>query len=160
EIGSGEPLAAATLVSFGYDVTVCDPFDGSGNGPVEFEAYQAHYPGVRFIRALFAPDLALSFTHQFDCVFSISVLEHVIGENLRHASPAPDIALKAGGYSIHAVDHVLEGNGDSWHADQVLEILKLQDQLTGDPLAEPVLAQEFRDLLKQAGGDLETFYLS
>src|SRR5712664_1915654 len=33
EIGSGEPLAAATLAGLGYDVTVCDPFDGSGNGP-------------------------------------------------------------------------------------------------------------------------------
>src|SRR5438876_2534768 len=44
EIGSGEPLAAATLASLGYDVTVCDPFDGSGNGPVEYEAYKAAYP--------------------------------------------------------------------------------------------------------------------
>src|SRR5262245_7809728 len=58
EVGGGDPVTAATLVSLGYDVTICDPFDGTGNGPVEFEAYRKHYPNVEFIRALFTPEVA------------------------------------------------------------------------------------------------------
>jgi hypothetical protein len=160
EVGGGEPLAAATLVSLGYDVTLCDPFDGSGNGPVEFEAYRAHYPGVKFIRSLFTPALARTFPGQFDGVFSISVLEHVQGEHLDNVFAATDVALKPGGYSIHAIDHVLQGNGDAWHAAHVLEILKRQQRLSGEPFDEAGLGRELHALFESARGDLETFYLS
>ena len=55
EIGAGEPLVAGLLSRLGYDVTVVDPYDGSGNGPREFEQFKAAYPDVRFIREQFPP---------------------------------------------------------------------------------------------------------
>jgi hypothetical protein len=160
EVGGGDPVTAATLVSLGYDVTICDPFDGSGNGPVEFEAYRTHYPAVKFIRALFAPEAARNYPAWYDGIYSVSVLEHVHGEHLANVFEATQIALKPGGYSIHVIDHVLQGQGDAWHAAQVLEILKHQNRLTANPLAEPVLANEVRDLFERARTDLETFLLS
>src|SRR5438477_10147105 len=108
EIGGGEPLAAATLVALGYDVTICDPFDGSANGPVEYEAYRAAHPGVKFVRSLFTPEVARGLPGPFDGIYSISVLEHVTGDHLSGAFEATAIALRPGGYSIHAVDHVLQ----------------------------------------------------
>src|SRR5258708_7842402 len=36
EVGGGEPLVAALLAQLGFDVTVIDPYDGSGFGPTNF----------------------------------------------------------------------------------------------------------------------------
>jgi hypothetical protein len=160
EIGSGEPIAAAALVLLGYDVTICDPFDGSGNGPIEYETYRTAYPGVKFVRSLFTPELARTLPGPFDGVFSISVLEHVLGEHLTSAFEAAAIALRPGGYSIHAVDHVLQGNDEAWHAGQVLRILQHQNRLAGSPTPEAVLARELVDLFARAKDDLDTFLLS
>ena len=35
EIGGGEPIVSGFLNELGYDVTLVDPYDGSGNGPTE-----------------------------------------------------------------------------------------------------------------------------
>lgn len=160
EIGGGEPHAAAVLVALGYDVTICDPFDGSGNGPVEYEAYRKLYPAVKFVRSLFTPDVARATPGGFDGVYSISVLEHVVGDHLTSAFEATAIALRPGGYSVHAVDHVLQGNGDAWHAGQVLRIVEHQNRLAGSPTPGPVLARELEALFARAKDDLDTFLLS
>ena len=55
EIGAGEPLVAGLLTRLGYSVTVVDPYDGSDQGPVEFERFQRDYPEVDFIRDRFPP---------------------------------------------------------------------------------------------------------
>ena len=55
EIGAGEPLVAGALSRVGYDVTVVDPYDGSGNGPREFETFRTAYPDLKFIREQFPP---------------------------------------------------------------------------------------------------------
>src|SRR5439155_19228111 len=57
-------------------------------------------------------------------------------------------------------DHVLQGNGDAWHAAQVLLILQHQNRLAGSPTPEPVLARELADLFDRAKDDLDTFLLS
>ena len=46
------------LVRLGYRVTLCDPFDGQGNGPTEFEACRRHYPQVTLVRAATAAHMA------------------------------------------------------------------------------------------------------
>ena len=56
EIGAGEPLVAGMLSRLGYDVTVVDPYDGSGNGPREFARFTAAYPDVDFVRDQFPPE--------------------------------------------------------------------------------------------------------
>jgi hypothetical protein len=71
EIGAGEPLVAGMLARDGYDVTVVDPYDGRDGGPSDVEAP----PGVRVIRGLFPRDVPAA--ERFDCVYSISVLEHL-----------------------------------------------------------------------------------
>ena len=160
EVGSGEPLAAATLASLGYEVTICDPFDGSGRGPTEYEYYKKQYPEVRYIRSLFTPAVARDYPKYFDCVYSISVLEHVEGTHLDDVYNATSISLKAGGYSIHVADHVLEGNRQEWHAAQMLAILKHQARLAGETADEQQLALELERLFHEAKYDLETYYLS
>ena len=47
EIGAGEPLVAGLLSRLGYEVTVVDPYDGSGNGPREYSRFTAAYPDLR-----------------------------------------------------------------------------------------------------------------
>jgi SAM-dependent methyltransferase len=160
EVGSGEPHASAALADFGYDVTICDPFDGSGRGPTEFERFKAQFPRVKFIRALFTPEIAKGCLEAFDCVFSISVLEHVRDRHLTDVFEATQMALRPGGYSIHVVDHVLQGNGDAWHANQVQRVVGYQRQLAGLEASAATVGREVQTLFARAAADLETFYLS
>ena len=112
EVGAGEPLVAGLLVRLGYDVTVIDPYDGSGNGPLEYEWFKALYPDVRFVRDRFPTRQPLA--DGYDAVYSISVLEHVppdgVDELIRAAS---ELAALRDGCTIHTVDYVLAG----WGAD-------------------------------------------
>src|SRR5829696_2911072 len=113
EIGAGEPLVAAVLARLGYDVTVVDPYDGTGNGPREFSIFTAAYPEVRFVREPFPPPGGLD--GEFDAVYSISVLEHVPEWAVAGLVDAGrDLVRARGGVSIHAVDHVIAG----WSADE------------------------------------------
>lgn len=112
EIGAGEPLVAGTLSRLGYEVTVVDPYDGSGNGPREYSLFTASYPDISFIRDQFPP--ARGLDGPCDCVYSISVLEHVPLEAIEALMAAAAGAVsERRGSQIHAVDHVLAG----WSAD-------------------------------------------
>ena len=76
EIGAGEPLVADLLTRLGHEVTVVDPYDGSGNGPLEFERFRGAYPDVELHpRAL--PAVRGAARSEVACVYSISVLEHI-----------------------------------------------------------------------------------
>ena len=114
EIGAGEPLVAGLLARLGYDVTIVDPYDGSGGGPVEYQWFKALYPDLRFVRDRFPPRRPLGV--EYDAVYSISVLEHVphdaIAELIEEAASLVDPRR---GCSVHAVDHVLAGWGDEAH---------------------------------------------
>ncbi len=106
EVGAGEPHVAHTLSQLGYQVTVVDPYDGSGNGPVEFERYARLYPHLQIVRALFSDELATIEQNSFDCIYSISVLEHVHQPGLSSVFRGIARFLKPGGYSLHLIDHV------------------------------------------------------
>jgi hypothetical protein len=119
EIGAGEPLVAGVLSRLGYDATIVDPYDGSGNGPREYESFREAYPDLRFVREQFPPGEDLG--GGYDAVYSISVLEHVPLEAIDGViSAARGQIAERGGVSIHAVDHVLAG----WGADEHLEKLR------------------------------------
>jgi hypothetical protein len=122
EIGAGEPLAADLLSRLGHDVTVVDPYDGSGNGPLEFERFQRSYPDLTFIRERFPPDRGLE--SEVACVYSISVLEHVPLERIGAVVDAARNALAPAGCSIHAIDHVLAGWGAEAHLERLQEIVR------------------------------------
>jgi hypothetical protein len=73
---------------------------------------------------------------------------------------AAALALKPNGYSIHVVDHVLEGKGDTWHTEQNLAVLRQQYRLAGNRVAENDSLATFHQLLNSARNDLETFLLA
>jgi hypothetical protein len=119
EIGAGDPLVADLLSRLGHRVVVVDPYDGSGNGPVEFERFSRAYPDLTFIRERFPPSGGLP--DEVACVYSISVLEHV---PLEAIGGVVDAALAPGGCAIHAVDHVIAGWGAEAHLERLEQIVR------------------------------------
>jgi SAM-dependent methyltransferase len=128
EIGAGEPLAADTLVRLGYEVTVIDPYDGSGHGPRQFEEFRASYPRLDFVRDRFPPERGLPAP--VDCVYSISVLEHIPTDSVAEVVSASLEVLRPGGCAIHAIDHVVAG----WGAEGHLERLEAIARSSGIPV--------------------------
>ena len=159
EIGGGEPLAAAQLAELGYEVTVVDPYDGSGRGPTEFAEFALHYPRVRLVRQIFECGLEEFRGERFDAIYSISVLEHVMEPALRQLFEAIAEHLKPGGYSIHCMDCVSAGVGDRFHIEQGERVLDYQETLVSRP-ENPGVRPGARELIDAAHADLETFYLS
>ncbi len=150
EIGAGEPVIADLLSRLGYEVLIVDPYDGSGNGPRAFEAFTAAYPHIRFIRDYFTDDLQGIDPGSFDGIYSISVLEHIPTSEIGKVFAAIRRFLKAGGYSIHAIDHVHKGTGDKYH----LEKLRMMIEEMGIPIVE------LEELLRCLSADPETYFLS
>lgn len=149
EIGAGEPLVAGVLSRLGYRATVVDPYDGSGNGPREYEAFRQAYPDVRFVREQFPPEEDLG--DGFAAVYSISVLEHVPLEAIDGLiASARRLIAAAGGLSIHAVDHVVAG----WSADSHLEKLERIVAASGLP------GEELAATIVQLERDPETYFVS
>ncbi len=122
EIGAGEPLVAGLLTRLGYSVTVVDPYDGSDQGPVEFERFARDHPEVEFIRERFPPSGGLP--GPVAGIYSISVLEHLPVESMGTVMGAATAALASGGCSIHAVDHVLAGWGADAHRDRLEQAVR------------------------------------
>jgi SAM-dependent methyltransferase len=160
EIGGGEPLAAETLVQLGYNVTLCDPFEGQGNGPTQFEAFRKIYPKVIMVRSLFTSEWARRCRNSYDAVFSISVLEHIHSPALEDVFEGIRIALRPGGLSLHAVDHILEGEGREGHEAQMARVLEGQASVAGVSAEEGWAETTVNRLMTAARGDLETLLLS
>jgi hypothetical protein len=148
EIGAGEPLAADLLSRLGYEVTVVDPYDGSGQGPREFEEFSRSHPDLTFIRERFPPSGGLE--GEYAGVYSISVLEHIPLEALGGVVSAATDLLAPGGASIHAVDHVLAG----WGADQHLERLEEIVRASGLPV------EGLHELIRRLESDPEAYFVS
>lgn len=161
EIGGGEPLAASVMVSLGYDVTLCDPFDGSGYGPTDYEICCQKFPEIKIKRTRYTPDVArLDSEYPFDAVCSISVLEHVPSQDLLQLFEALQLGLRSGGASIHCMDIVVAGKGEHYHLDQLSRIVACQAQLAGKPISDLDAAACVRTLCSECLEDLETFFLS
>jgi glycosyltransferase involved in cell wall biosynthesis len=144
EIGAGEPLVASQLARLGYDVTVVDPYDGRAGGPTGI----AEHAGVRVIRGLF-PD-AVPAGEEFDCVYSISVLEHVPLGEVGGLCAGIAAHVRDGGVTIHAVDHVLRGRGDADHLERLRRIA------AGVGIGDA----ELDEALARLADDPETYFLS
>lgn len=157
EVGGGQPFVAQALVDLGYKVTVVDPYDGTGNGPVEYELYLKEYPEVQLLRSYFTPECSFN-PGQFDGVYSVSVIEHVPVPQLQSLFAASRKFVRPGGISIHCIDVVTKGWMTADSATSNREILRQQHLLTGQTeLAEVEVYQELVDRMEE---DLETFYLS
>lgn len=150
EIGGGQPYVADLLGRLGYEVWLVDPYDGSGNGPVEFEHFRRESPSVRFVRALFDDRLTEPPPASLDCIYSISVLEHIDYVGLQGVFRGMQKFLKPSGVSIHAVDHVHKGIGAAEHFE------KLRFMAAGFGLSTLKLDRVLSDMER----DPETYYLS
>ena len=150
EIGAGEPLVAHLLSQLGYEVWVVDPYDGSGNGPRDYERYMREYPHLRFVRSIFGDDLADLDGHEFDCIYSISVLEHVSEVELARVFRGMKKFLRQNGIAIHAIDHVHKGNDALDH----LTKLRLMVKYFG------FSASDLERMLVELEKDTDTYYLS
>ncbi len=150
EIGAGEPLVADLLQRLGHDVWIVDPYDGSGNGPTEFERFRSAYGRLHFVRQSFGAGTSGLEPASFDCVYSISVLEHIPATDLADALAGIARFLRANGHTIHAVDHVHRGRG----AEQHLANLRTMTASWGFSAAD--LDRALADLT----ADIDTYYLS
>jgi len=150
EIGAGEPIVADLLQQLGHEVWIVDPYDGSGNGPTAYEQYRARYPKLKFLRSNFAERLQGIEENSVDCIYSISVLEHVPGPDLNNVFAGMRRFLKRDGVNIHAIDHVHRGNGADEHLANLRYMVRgfgfQQDELDG--------------LLEAMNADTDTYYLS
>ncbi len=152
EFGGGQPLIAATLARMGYDVTIVDPYDGTGNGPTEYERYVKEFPEVRLIRERFQPKMAelIGEEGSFDAVYSISVIEHIPFPMLKNVFAAMRIYLRPTGLSIHAIDYIRKGNGNDEHREMLRDMTKLSG----------ISEDEVHQMLHRMDEDIETYYLS
>jgi hypothetical protein len=150
EIGAGDPLVADLLTRLGHRVTVVDPYDGSDQGPREFDRFQSEYPDIEFIRERFPPRTALPA--DVACVYSVSVLEHVPADQIEAVIAGAGQLVAPGGCSIHAIDHVVAGWGADAHRERLDQIVRrsgldaarlgsLLEELAGDPDAYFVSAE-------------------
>jgi SAM-dependent methyltransferase len=155
EIGGGEPIASGFLSELGYDVTLVDPYDGFGNGPVDYQGYVERFPHVKIVREYFRPGLPGLAPHSFDAIFSISVLEHIPPDSLPACFDAIAEFLAPGGLSAHCFDFILQGHGEAHDLVNAQKILAEQKRVTGATDELP-----FAELLQRLREDVETFFLS
>jgi hypothetical protein len=148
EIGAGDPLVADLLSRLGYRVTIVDPYDGSGQGPIGFERFRDAYPHLDFIRERFPPETGLP--EPAAAVYSISVLEHIPADRVGAVVEAALGSVTPGGACIHAVDHVVAG----WGADQHLERLEEIVRRSGLPV------NDLNVLLRRLDSDPEAYFVS
>lgn len=114
EIGAGEPVVGEILSELGYRVTIVDPYEGYANGPVSYDQFRTSLPKIRFVRDLFRDGL-FPDSEKFDCICSISVMEHIPLAQLPGVVAGIRRHLRPGGWSIHAVDWVIRGQLDEFH---------------------------------------------
>jgi len=121
EIGGGDPHVADFLTKKGYRVTVIDPYDGRHGGPSDMSEFVVGYPDITFIRGEFPSGTQHIKDESFDCVYSVSVLEHVPGQVASTFHREIKRLLKTGGFNIHAIDHVTMGNGADFHYENLVQ---------------------------------------
>lgn len=155
EIGGGEPIVSGLLSELGYNVTLVDPYDGSANGPTDYQRYVERFPHVRIIPEYFRPALPGLAEQSFDAIFSISVLEHISVDSLSACFDTIAKFLSPTGASIHCFDFILQGQGEIYDLAHAQRILAQQARITTGAETTP-----FEELLQRVRSDVETFFLS
>ena len=150
EIGAGNPWVANMLADIGYDVTIIDPYDGRSHGPTEFAKFAKHFPKIKFLRDVFPTGCRSINALPYDCIYSISVLEHLQLNEIDEVICGMKMMTVPGGVTIHAIDNVLLENGAQWHRSS-LERIGSHLEITPDQISS---------LLDKANNDPDTYFLS
>ncbi|MDY7022325.1 MAG: methyltransferase domain-containing protein, partial [Cyanobacteriota bacterium] len=105
DIGGGNSRVIQALKQ-NYECWNLDKLEGEGNGPTQIHDLLG-YRLVRDYIGNFNPELPAEY---FDCVFSISTLEHIPEDETQYQKVAQDIerVLKPGGWSFHCFDIVIK----------------------------------------------------
>jgi hypothetical protein len=149
EIGGGDPWVSDRLARLGYEVCIVDPYDGRDNGPNNFSDLQRNFPYIRFIRSLFPPKEA-DILGKFDCIFSISVLEHIDALSLHSVFSGIRAHSTNSAITVHAVDHVSLGLGQE---DHYAKLVLMAQELGLDQI-------DIDNLLAQLNRDPDAYFLS
>lgn len=160
EIGGGVPLVAGMLTELGYRVTLVDPYEGAGNGPTEYKRYVQEFPEVNIMKTLFGTQVQDLDVASFDCIYSVSVLEHIPQASIKDIYDGIRKFLCPKGKSIHCIDHVIQGLGAEYHEESLKIVLLQQKQLYNPDCKLIDIANEYESMMNQLKNDLETFYLS
>lgn len=112
EIGGGRSRVLSTIARQSNECWNADDFGGSGNGPTRIP-WRKTYRVVPVLLGSFSPELPNDY---FDYVFSISVIEHVVGDDLERLFHDACRVLKPGGVMFHAIDLYLYSDHSSTHA--------------------------------------------
>ena len=110
EVGGGNSRIIEILKE-DYECWNVDKFEGDGNGPTQLPDTTGYRLVLAYMGEL-SPELPDNY---FDCVFSISALEHIYPvdeQNLSAICNDMNRVLKPGGFSIHCFDVVSEKEGD------------------------------------------------
>ncbi len=146
----GAACDLASCLAQNYRVTVVDPYDGRGNGPTRVEVMKKRHPTINFIIDTLNPDTDID--QEYHAVVSTSVIEHIPVPHVGDAVEGIDRALISGGYSIHAIDFSVRGNGRIMvNNKHCLEAFVSAYGL------DPGVVEELRNRMIE---DCETYYLS
>ena len=145
--GAGCELASCLMDD--YVVTVVDPYDGRGSGPTNVVALQRKYPQISYIEDVLTPQTALPQIYQ--AVVSTSVVEHLGPSAVFDTVLGIDQVLVVGGWSIHAIDFTVRGEG---------RIKTLTDQVVAQFLAAYAVETSLDELRQAMLADHETYFLS
>jgi hypothetical protein len=152
----GAACELAGVLMLTHDVTVVDPYDGSGNGPRNPEPFRRKYPLLKIVQGSLDSQTSL---RDFDAVVSTSVVEHIPVERHRETVGGIAAALRIGGYSIHAIDVTVQAVNDFLiHTQQIAEsfvrahgvvfdIAEIRDKILADVdsyFLSPLMYQQWR----------------
>ncbi len=124
EIGGGDSRILKRLAEKN-ECWLADKFEGLGLGPVKLP----DLPGVKKIVQVYVGDFSPELPDgYFDCLFSISVVEHVVTEKV--AAFFRDCArlLKPGGVMYHAIDLYVTDTPVEWSRSRLQAYLAFADR--------------------------------
>ncbi|MEZ6067401.1 MAG: class I SAM-dependent methyltransferase [Planctomycetaceae bacterium] len=141
DVGGGHSRVLQHLAR-DYDCWLIDDFKGGGNGPLHAEKHG--YKVVDGLMGQFLKD-QLPDNH-FDCVFSVSALEHCPPkvEVVQAVIEDLDRVTKPGGFNIHCLDYVIKRET----IDQVPIVQQFFFDRAAYPLCSPRIIWQDPDMFK------------
>lgn len=143
----GSRCELARVLMDKFEVTVVDPYDGSGNGPRSPDPFRNQFPNIKIIQGRVTNE---SYYPDHDVIISTSVVEHIPPNE--HASTVKGVfkSLKPRGLSVHSIDVTCEGVGG--FLENTVDICASWIKCHG-------IEVDINRLVSQMLSDVETYFL-